>query len=61
MLKKQEDMMIEMLKQGKVLESQDRVLESQDVVLAEQTKMLRAEVPRSTNTSTEQGPATDVL
>ena len=53
--------MIEMLKQDKVLESQDRVLESQDVVLAEQTKMLRAEVPRSTNTSTEQGAATDVL
>ena len=54
MLKKQEDMMIEMLKQ-------DKVLESQDVVLAEQTKMLRAEMPRSANSSTEQGAATDVL
>ena len=65
MLKKQEDMMSDMLKQDKVLESQDRVLEAQDAVLAEQTKMLRAEMSRyansSTNGSAEQGATTDVL
>jgi len=42
MLKKQEDMMCEMLKQ-------DKVLEAQDTVLAEQSEMLRAEMPRSAN------------
>ncbi len=37
MLEKQEEMMVDLLKQ-------DRVLEAQDVVLAEQTKMLEEEV-----------------
>ena len=47
MLKKQEDMMRDMLKQ-------DEVLEAQDTVLAEQTEILKAEMSLSKNGRTNQ-------
>jgi len=44
MLKKQEEMMCDMLKQDVALKAQDAVLKAQDGVLAEQTEMLKEEV-----------------